>query len=315
MNRVQYHRYGGPEVLRLEEFALAAPGRGQIRVAIRAAAANPMDWKIRSGEMKMMTGRKFPRGLGHDFAGVVEAVGANVKRFKVGDEVFGATGLKQAGTFAEALVTEDKTVFLKPPSLSFEEAAALPIVSAAAWTALINKAKLQAGQRVFITGCLGGAGRIAVGIAKMRGAEIAGSCSAARRGEALGLGVPEVVDYRAFDINTYRRRFDVVFDTHGTLSLRQCGALLKRGGVALHLVPTPLKMIWSMFSTRHRTIFAQLTPQSLAGIVEAVEQGKLGPTIGRTVPLSEAIPAIIELEKTSLPSGKLVIEVHPIDRA
>ena len=139
MKRIQYHRYGGPEVLRLEEFALAAPGRGQIRVRIRAAAANPMDWKIRSGEMKMMTGRKFPRGLGHDFAGVVEAVGPNVTRFKVGDEVFGATGLKESGTFAEALVTEEKTVFLKPQSLSFEEAAALPIVSAAAWTALVGK--------------------------------------------------------------------------------------------------------------------------------------------------------------------------------
>ena len=307
MKRIQYHRYGGPEVLRVEEFALAAPGRGQIRVRIRAAAANPMDWKIRNGELKMMTGRKFPRGLGHDFAGVVEAVGPNVTRFKVGDEVFGATGLKESGAFAEALVTEEKAVFLKPQSLSFEQAAALPIVSATAWTALIDKAKLRAGQRVFITGCLGGVGRVAAQIAAMRGAEIAGSCSASRRDEALALGVREVVDYRAFNANTYRGRFDVVFDTHGALSLRQCGAMLKRGGVALHIVPTPLKMIWSTLSSSHQTIFGQLTPQSLAGIVEAVQQGKLAPTIGRTVPLSEAIPAIIELEKTGLPSGKLVV--------
>jgi NADPH:quinone reductase-like Zn-dependent oxidoreductase len=172
---------------------------------------------------------------------------------------------------------------------------------------LIDKAKLRAGQRVFITGCLGGAGRIAVQIAKMRGAEIAGSCSASRRDEALALGVREVVDYRAFDANAYRGRFDVVFDTHGAHSLKQCGAMLKRGGVALHLVPTPLKLVWSMFSPRHQTIFAQVMPQSLAGIVAAVEEGKLAPTIGRIVPLSEAIPAIIELEKTSLPSGKLVV--------
>jgi NADPH:quinone reductase-like Zn-dependent oxidoreductase len=172
---------------------------------------------------------------------------------------------------------------------------------------LIDKAKLRAGQRVFITGCLGGAGRTAVQLAKMRGAEIGGSCSAARRDEALALGVPEIVDYRAFDANAYRGRFDVVFDTHGALSPKQCGAMLKRGGVALHLVPTPLKMIWSMLSSRHRTIFAKVTPQSLGGIVAAVEQGKLAPTIGRTVPLSGAIPAIIELEKTGLPRGKLVV--------
>ena len=130
----------------------------------------------------------------------------------------------------------------------------------------------------------------------MRGAEIAGSCSAFRRDEALALGVREVVDYRAFNANTFRGRFDVVFDTHGALSLSQCSAMLKRGGVALHIVPTPLKMIWSMFSSRHQTVFGQ--PQSMAGIAEAVEQGKLAPMIGRTVPLSEAIPAIIELEKT-----------------
>jgi NADPH:quinone reductase-like Zn-dependent oxidoreductase len=307
MKRVRYHRYGGPEVLRLEEFALAAPGHGQIRVRIRAAAANPMDWKIRNGELKMMTGRKFPRGLGHDFAGVVEAVGPKVTRFKIGDEVFGATGLKESGTFAEALVTEEKTVFLRPQSLSFEEAAALPIVSATAWTALIDKAKLRAGQRVFITGCLGGVGRAAAQIARMSRAEIAGSCSASRRDEAVALGVPEVVDYRAFNANTYRGRFDVVFDTHGALSLSQCDAMLKRGGLALHIVPTPLKMIRSMLSSRHQTVIAQLTPQSMAGIVEAVDQGKLAPTIGRTVPLSEAIPAIIELEKSSLPPGKLII--------
>jgi len=180
-------------------------------------------------------------------------------------------------------------------------------VSGTAWIALIDKAKLRAGQRVFITSCLGGVGRIAVQIAKMRGAEIACSCSASRRDEALALGVREVADYRAFDANAYRGRFDVVFDTQGALSPGQCGAMLKPGGVALHIVPTPLKMIWSMLSSRHQTIFGKVTPQSLVGIIEAIEQGRISPTIGRTVPLSESIPAIIELEKTGLPSGKLVV--------
>ena len=307
MQRVQYHRYGGPEELRLEDVALPQPGRGQVRVRIRAAAANPMDWKIRKGELKMMTGRAFPRGLGHDFAGVVEAVGPETTRLKVGDAVFGATDLKESGTFAEALVTEEKTAFLKPRSLSFEQAAALPIVSATAWTALIDLAKLRAGQRVFITGCLGGVGRMAVQIARMRGADIAGSCSASRRSEALDLGVSEVVDYRAFDAKAYRGRFDVVLDTHGALSLSQCGVMLARGGLALHIVPTPSKMVWSRLSARHQTVFARLTSQSMDAIVEAVDQAKLAPTIGRTVPLSEAIAAIVDLENTGLPKGKLVV--------
>ena len=307
MQRVQYHRYGGPEELRLEEVVLPEPERDQIRIRIMAAAANPMDWKIRSGGLKAMTGRQFPRGLGHDFAGVVEAIGPNCTRFKVGDEVFGATGLKAAGTFAEALVTEGTTVFPKPRCLSFEEAAALPIVTATAWTALIEKAKLRAGQRVLITGCLGGVGYVAAQIARLRGAEVVGSCSSARRDEALALGVEEVVDYRAFNVSDYRGRFDVVFDTHGGLSLSQCGSMLKRGGLALHIVPTPAKMIWGMLSSRHQTIFGTLTPQSMGEIVEAVEQGKLAPKIGRTVRLSEAIAAITDLESAGLPRGKLVI--------
>jgi NADPH:quinone reductase-like Zn-dependent oxidoreductase len=148
---------------------------------------------------------------------------------------------------------------------------------------------------------------VAVQIARMRDAEIAGSCAASRLDEARALGVLEGVDYRSFNANEYRGRFDVVFDTHGALSLSQCGAMLRRGDVALHIVPTPLEMIWNILSSRDQTVFGKVTPQSLGGIVEAVEQGKLVPTIGRTVPLSEAIPAIIELEKTSLPKGKLMI--------
>lgn len=307
MKKVQYHRYGGPEELRLEEVAVAEPGRDQIRIRIEAAAANGMDWKIRKGEMKMMTGGKFPRGLGHDFAGVVEALGEQVTRFKVGDEVFGATGLKEAGTFAEALVADEKTVFLKPTSLSFASAAALPIVSAAAWTGLMDKAKLRAGQRVFISGCLGGVGRVAVQIARMRDAKVVGSCDASGFQEAQALGLDEVVDYRDFHADSYRGSFDVVFDTHGGLSLSQSGMMLKRGGVALHLVPTPGKMMWSLLSRRHQTIFTKLTQPSMAAIIEAVEQGKITPTIGRIVPLYEAIPAIVALETTGLPKGKLVI--------
>ncbi len=274
---------------------------------IRAAAANPMDWKIPRGELKMMTGRRFPRGLGHDFSGVIEALGKNVTRFKVGDEVFGAMGLKEAGTFAEALVTEERLVFPKPPSISFEAAAALPVVSATAWFALIQQAKLQAGHRVFINGCLGGVGRLAVQIARMRGAEVTGSCSAARRDEALALGVQDVIDYRAFDASTYRKCFDVVFDTQGSLSPREGATMLKPGGLVLDIVPTPLKMIQSMFSSRFQTVISQVTPQIMAGITAGVEQGQITPAIGRTVPLSEVIPALIELEHTRSPLGKLVV--------
>jgi NADPH:quinone reductase-like Zn-dependent oxidoreductase len=307
MQRVQYHRYGGPQALRLEDVATPEPGPGQVRVRVMAAAANPMDWVIRAGKVWFMSGRRFPRGLGHDFAGVVEAVGPGVNRLKVGDEVFGATALREAGAFAEAVVADEKTTVLKPPSLSFAQAAALPIVAVTAWTALIDKARLQPGQSVFIAGCLGGVGRAAVQIARARGAQVAGSCAASGREEALALGVDEVADYRGFDAAAWRGRFDVVFDTAGGLSLGQCATLLKRGGVALHIVNTPRKMIASLLSARHISVYGDATPQCLAGIVAAAEQGQLNPKIGRTVSLTDAIPAIVELEKTGLPKGKLIV--------
>jgi NADPH:quinone reductase-like Zn-dependent oxidoreductase len=307
MKRVQYLHYGAPEELRLDEVTPPDAGQGQIRVQVRAAAANPMDWKIRRGQMKALSGFRFPRGLGHDFAGVVEAVGPGVERFEVGDEVFGVTSIRQAGAFAEYVVADEKNVGLKPPSISFEQAAALTLVSVTAWNALVAKARLRAGQSVFITGCLGGVGRSAVQIARMRGANVVGSCSASRREEALALGVGEVVDYRVFDIASYQRRFDVVFDTASALSLSQCGAMLKRRGMSLHIVPTSAKLIGCLLPSRHHLVFGNPTPQCMAGIAEALERVQLVPAIGRIVPLSEAISAVVELERTGFPKGKLVI--------
>jgi NADPH:quinone reductase-like Zn-dependent oxidoreductase len=183
----------------------------------------------------------------------------------------------------------------------------LTIVGLTAWNALVAKAKLGAGQSVFITGCLGGVGRAAAQIAKMRGANVVGSCSASGRDEALALGVGEVVDYRAFDIAAYRHRFDVVFDTAGGLSLSQCGAMLKPHGMSLHIVPTPAKLIGCLLPSRHHLVFGNPTLQSLKGVADAAERGQLVAAIGRVAPLSEAIPALVELEKTGLPKGKLVI--------
>ena len=152
MKRIQYLKYGSPEELRLDDADLPEPARGQVRVQVRAASVNPMDWKIRRGEMKMMSGSRFPRGLGHDFSGVVDAVGPDVARFKVGDEVFGAATIRQAGAFAEYVVANTNTVGLKPSNVSFEQAATMTVVGSTAWIGLIAKAKLRAGQSVLSPG-------------------------------------------------------------------------------------------------------------------------------------------------------------------
>lgn len=307
MKRIQYHAYGGPDVLRLEEVPIPEPVGNQIRVKIIAAAANPMDWGIRRGALKMVTGSRFPRGLGHDFAGIVDATGPEVKRFKVGDDVLGATGPREAGSLAEMMVVKEKSAFLKPPSVSFEQAAALTITGATAYTALIVKGRIAAGQNIFISGCMGGVGRAGAQLALMRGAKVTGSCSASDRDEALALGISEAIDYRTFDPTRYRDRFDVILDAAGTLAPRQCDVLLKRKGKAFYVTNPLGNMVRFLFSARHHAVIAGDTPQTMPDLTSAAAQGKLVARIGRTVPLSEAIPALTELETTGQPKGKLIV--------
>jgi NADPH:quinone reductase-like Zn-dependent oxidoreductase len=307
MWRVQYHRYGGPEEMRLEQADVPAPGRGQIRVRVKAASANPADWKIRSGNLRLVSGSKFPRGMGHDFAGVVDAVGPDVTQRKVGDEVFGISSIRAAGAFADYLVISEKDAYRKPPSLSFEVAAALPMASVTAWSAVVDRAQIGAGQAVFIAGCLGGVGRSAVQIARMRCAEVAGNCSESGRDEASALGVSEVADYRAFEVASYRGRFNLVFDTAGGLSTSECATMLKLGGLAMHAAPTPRTLAMALFSRRHAIASGNPKPARMAGIADAAERGHLAPRLSRVVSLAEAIPALSELEKTGRPKGKLVI--------
>jgi NADPH:quinone reductase-like Zn-dependent oxidoreductase len=305
--RIQYHQYGGPEVLRLEEFEPARPGPGEVLVRVKAAAANPMDWKIRGGEMKIMTGRKFPRGLGHDFAGVVAAVGEGVTRLGVGDEVLGGAGIKAAGAFAELVVAEAKAVVRKPANLSWEQAAALPIVGLTAFQAIVGKGGLRAGQAVFIHGCLGGVGRSAAQLAVARGVCAAGSCRAAAAHEARDLGIDPVVEFD-FDAAKLAGSFDLVFDTAGTLPVKAARALLRPGGRILDINPTPAKFARSVLPGRYHLLIAKVGFADLETVAQAAADGVLRPPIARTVPLGASIAALTELETRRTPKGgKLVI--------
>ena len=149
VKRVQYDRYGDPTRLRLSEFTPRPPRRGEVHVQVAAAAANPLDWKIRRGQMRWAAiGRPFPRGVGHDLSGTVVRTGPGVQEFTVGDAVFGAVGMA-AGALAEVVVVKATNLTHKPDGLSFEQAAALPMVGLTALQAL-NRARIDSGRRVFV---------------------------------------------------------------------------------------------------------------------------------------------------------------------
>lgn len=293
--------------MRLENFELPALGAGQISVRVKAASVNPVDWKIRNGDLKIMTGSRFPRAMGNDFSGIVEAVGPAVLRLKPGDAVFGTSRMKESGAFAEVLITSEKFAAIKPAGLSFEQAASLPTAGAAAWIALVEKANLQAGQSIFINGCLGSVGRAAIQIAKLRSAKITGSCATKSMEEAKSLGVVTAIDYSIANLSPFAGAFDVVFDTAGTLSIAQSVAMLRPGGVALDLNPSGKKMILGLLNPRYKIIMAKQTPTRLSELADAAAKGKLTMLVGQTVQLGEAIVTITTLEKSGTPKGKVVI--------
>ena len=306
MKRIQYHRYGGPDVLRLEDVEPPRPARGEVLVRVRAAAANPMDWKIRSGEMKLLTGRHFPRGLGHDFAGDVEAVGEGVTRLRVGDGVLGAAGIRAAGAFGEMVVADEQAVAKKPAELSYEQAAALPIVGVTALQALTEKGKLHAGHAVFIHGCLGGVGRAAAQIAIARGASVAGSCRPTAIHDAEDLGIAPIV---GFDVDPapLSGRFEIVVDTAGTLPPRAARTLLKPGGRIVDINPTPAKFARSVLPGPYTLLIGKPDSGDLEEVARAAGQGTLQLPIARRVPLDEAIEALTELETEHRSTGGKVV--------
>lgn len=310
MKRIQYDKYGGPDLMRLEDFDLAVPGKGQVAVKIKFAAINPIDWKLRNGQMKIVTGNSFPRAMGMDLSGTVISVGPGVTRFKPGDAVFGLAPFKETGSLGEAVVTHVTLLTRKPDTLSFEDAACLGTPGVTAWNGLIDKAKLRAGQHVFINGCSGAVGEAAVQIARNHGARVWGSCGASAMERARSLGVETVFDYRKTDLSKIGERFDVVYDTAATMTVAVGVGLLRDGGVFLDINPTPGKFIRSIFNRRLKPIVCTPSPEILDSLARAAREGKYRLPIGEIVSLDEAIPLITALESGRRLGGKGLVAME-----
>ena len=310
MMRLQYDRYGGPDVLTLGEAEIPTPGRGQVLVRVRAAAANAMDWKIRRGEMRAMTGRRFPRGVGHDFSGVIAQVGDGVSRLKVGDEVLGAARLQHAGAFAEFVIADQKSVAHKPGTLTFAEAATLPVAGLTAYQAVTVAGALQPGQHIFVNGCLGGVGRLAVQVAVGLGASVTGSCRSGSEEQARELGVDPVVAFD-FDPEPFTGRFDVIFDTPGRLPYNTARRMLRSGGRIIDIVPSVTKFARSILPGPYTAFMGKPNSEDLQRVADAAGRGDINTRIRRTVPLASSIPALIDLENAPTSgAGRLVVTAY-----
>lgn len=317
-----YHCYGGPEVLALTSVRKPTPAADEILVAVRAAAANPLDWHYLRGEpyiMRMSAGigkPADPKRMGVDFSGVVEATGQGVTKFKPGDAVFGM----RSGAFGEYLVVrESGRVVLKPENVSFEEAAAVPVAAITALQALRDKGHVKAGSKVLVNGASGGVGTYAVQLAKWMGAEVTAVCSGRNVELVTSLGADHVVDYTRQDFTAVDAKYDVIIDIIGNQPLSRLRRVMKDEGRDvivgapsddkwLGALWVPLKgSIYSWFVSQEFMFFvADVQPKDLELVRDLMAEGKLRSAVERTYSFEEMPDAIRHVE-TGRARGKIVV--------
>jgi NADPH:quinone reductase-like Zn-dependent oxidoreductase len=322
MKAIVQDRYGSADVLEFQDIEVPTIGDDQVLIQVRAAGAGPDVWHVMTGMPYMARpalGLRRPklRVRGWDVAGRIEAVGAAVTGFAVGDEVMGVG----EGSFAEfAVASADKLV--PKPSLSFEEAAAAPVSGVTALRAVRDEGRVRPGQRVLIIGASGGVGSLAVQIAKASGAHVTGVASPSKAEFLRSIGADEVIDYTREDFTDGGRRWDLIVDTAGRRPLRHLRRALTpkgtlvvvggdgggrwTGGFFRGILRGPLLSLF--VGQRLRGLATKVEQDDLRTLAELIEEGKVTPVVGRTYPLIEAADAVRELERGHV-RGKLVVTV------
>ena len=308
MKAVRIHRYGGPEVLQCEEAPRPEPQAGEVLVRVHAAGVNPIDWKVREGEMKDFWPHKFPLILGWDLAGVVEELGQGVSRFKIGDDVYGLPDPTRGGAYADYIVVRESELALKPASLHHIRAGAVPLAALTAWQSLFDTGQLQPGQRVLIHAGSGGVGHFAVQLGKWKGAYVFATASTKNQDLLRELGVDEPIDYTKQRFENVARNIDIVLDTIGGETQERSWSVLKKGGSLVSLVQPPSEEKAKELGVRGAFVASHPNGEQLAEIAKIIDSGKLAPVIDRILPLSEARRAH-ELSQTSHTHGKIVLRV------
>jgi NADPH:quinone reductase-like Zn-dependent oxidoreductase len=250
MQAVTIDQYGSSEVMHLAEIEKPRPGAREVLVEVHCSSLNPVDWKIRRGDLKLIIPRRFPRALGIDVSGVIVEVGRAVTRFKVGDEVFGMANplANQFGGYAQFALVEELKAALKPQHLSFADAASIPVAGLTAYKTFHEHAKLLAGQRVLINGASGGVGSFAVQMAKAIGALVVATCSESNREFVRAFGADQIMDYGKIDLAQLDQKFDCIFDASAKLHFSKIKHLLTKNGSYVTTVPNA-DMVLGFLST------------------------------------------------------------------
>ena len=334
MKAYSISKYSKEENLQLVDVPVPNIANDEILVAIHTAGVNQLDNKLKEGEFKLLLPYKFPLILGHDLAGVVTKVGAKVSRFKVGDEVFARPADFRIGTFAEYIALHESDAALKPANISMEEAASIPLVALTVWQALVEKARLASGQKVFIQAGSGGVGTIAIQLAKHLGATVATTTSAKNFDLVKSLGADVVIDYKTQDFEAILKDYDVVLNSQDEKNLSKSLRILKKGGKVVSISGPPdiafakeLDLPWFMkliipFLSRkvkkqanrlgvdYSFLFMKASGQQLSELAKLIETGVIRPVVDRVFQFDEMNQALAYVS-SGRAKGKVVVRINP----
>ncbi len=327
---VDKYKKGG--ALRPADMPVPALGTDDVLVQVHAAGVNLVDSKIRDGEFKLFLPYRLPFILGHDVAGTVVKAGANVRHFKVGDEVYARPRDHRIGTFAEFIAINEADVASKPKNLSMEEAASIPLVGLTAWQALVEVSRVKPGQKVFIQAGSGGVGTFAIQLAKHLGATVATTTSAANVALVKSLGADVVIDYKTQDFEKVLSGYDLVLNSQDSKTLMKSLEVLKPGGQLISISGPPdpafatalglnpfLKLVMRFLSRSVRKkaksldvhysfLFMRAEGQQLSEITSLIESGVIRPVVDKVFPFEKTGDALTYVE-AGRSKGKVVIRI------
>jgi NADPH:quinone reductase-like Zn-dependent oxidoreductase len=305
MKKIIYSKFGGPEVLQIADVPIPSIQATTLLIKVKAVSINPLDWKIRHGEMKLMSGSKFPRGIGIDFSGIVEETGSATIKFQKGDEVYGILDVFKGEALSEYITAAEKDIAIKPPNITFEQAAGMAVVGSAALQIFKTLVSLEKGTEVLINGASGGIGMFATQIAKIKGAIVTTVVGDSGIQAVKDWGADFIVNYRNEDVLKSGKQYDVVIDLSGKMAYSKAKQIMKPLSNYIHTAPGPKEIISSFFinlfsDKKYKLLMLTPAPEYLTALSVYAENGM-------SIVVNKAYPFhLFKKAYTEVPNGKFI---------
>jgi NADPH:quinone reductase-like Zn-dependent oxidoreductase len=315
MKAAIFSRYGANDVVEVRDIPVPECGPADVLIRVRAASVNPVDWKVRSGKARFMTGSRFPKVLGNECSGIVATVGSSVRTIQTGEPVIGLPGIRSLGAFAEYCRVPGSAVYPAAQGIPFEQAACLPIAGLTALQALRDKGQVTYTSKVLINGAAGGVGHFAVQIAKIFGAQVTAVCSTGNSEFVRGLGADHVIDRTRDDFTRGGARYDIIFDAVAKSSFGRCKKILAKRGIYISTLPSAAVLLNQyftgyLFRRKAWSVWVRPNGPDLVWMENQVAAGKLKVSVDRIYRFDQVQEALAYSEAGKA-RGKIVLEIAP----